>query len=155
VNLEIVVVDPTVPEIAALIATHLEFARAQSPLVDVHALSADGLASVDITFCVARLDAGLVGMGAIRWLADAHGELKSMHTIESVRGRGVGRAILDHLVELAKDQGCTRVSLETGSIDAMAPARAMYMAAGFVECPPFGDYPGGPNSVCMTRTLDA
>ena len=88
-------------------------------MVDVHALPADGLASADITFCVARLDAGLVGMGAIRWLGDAHGELKSMHTIESVRGRGVGRAILDHLVGLAMDQGCTRVSLETGSFDAI------------------------------------
>jgi len=47
----------------------------------------------------------------------------------------------------------TRVSLETGSMAAMAPARALYAAAGFVECEPFADYPGGPNSVCMTREL--
>ncbi len=146
--------DPTSPDVAALIETHLAFAHEHTPVVDVHALAVEGLAGEDITFCTARLAGDVVAMGAVRWLGEGHAELKSMHTVASVRGQGVGRAVLNHLVQVAREGGCGRVSLETGAMDSMAPARAMYLAAGFVECPPFGDYPGSPNSVCMTMLLN-
>jgi putative acetyltransferase len=76
-----------------------------------------------------------------------------MHTAEEARGRGIGRAMLDHLIGVARERGFSRVSLETGSMAAFAPARSMYAKAGFSECAPFGGYFLSPNSTCMTLSL--
>ena len=81
-------------------------------------------------------------------------ELKSMHTAEAARQRGVGRTMLDHLLGVARSRGCERVSLETGSMAAFAPARALYASAGFERCEPFAQYRPSPNSVFMTLELD-
>jgi len=72
-----------------------------------------------------------------------------------VTPEGVGRAVLDHLLATAWARGYERVSLETGTMDAFAPARDLYTAAGFTMCAPFGDYTTNPHSVCMTLTLTA
>jgi putative acetyltransferase len=77
-----------------------------------------------------------------------------MHTAEEARHRGIGRAMLDHLLGIARQRGFRQVSLETGSMAAFAPARAMYTRAGFTECAPFADYFSSPNSTCMTLSLE-
>ena len=69
------------------------------------------------------------------------------------RGQGIGRALLEHALADATAHGVTRVSLETGSMDFFAPARALYARAGFVDCAPFGDYAPDSNSTFMTRSL--
>jgi putative acetyltransferase len=51
-----------------------------------------------------------------------------MHTAHAARGLGIGRAMLEHLVGVARDRGCDRVSLETGTMAAFAPAGALYQA---------------------------
>jgi putative acetyltransferase len=79
--------------------------------------------------------------------------VKSMHTTPAARRRGVGRAVVDHLLAVAAARGVERVSLETGAGDAFAPARSLYAAAGFVSCGPFGAYQASPNSAFMTRSL--
>ena len=61
--------------------------------------------------------------------------------------------MLAQLVALARQRGYRRVSLETGRSEAFAPARALYAAAGFVECGPFGDYPEDGQSCFMTMVL--
>ena len=76
-----------------------------------------------------------------------------MHTAVAWRGRGFGRKMLEHLIQVARQRGYERVSLETGPMEAFAPARSMYSAAGFVPAEPFGGY--GPRSVCMTLVLRA
>lgn len=76
-----------------------------------------------------------------------------MRTAEAFRGRGVGRAMLDHLLAEAKARGYTRVSLETGSQPFFAPAWALYEGAGFRDCPPFGPYVEDPHSRFMTKEL--
>ncbi len=95
----------------------------------------------------------LLGVGALTLIGPQHGELKSMHTAAEARGRGVARAILQALMDHARDHGVTRLSLETGTADLFAPARALYAAHGFATCPPFGNYTVDPLSVFMTRTL--
>ena len=151
---QISVEDPRTPDVVALLERHLSFADSHSPPEDVHALDVDGLLDPAVTFFSLRADGELLGVGALKVLADSHGEVKSMHTAEAARGRGVGRAMLEHLLDVARDKGLRRVSLETGSMAAFAPARALYASAGFTECEPFGDYRPSAYSTFMTRSLE-
>ena len=142
------------PAALALIERHLAFARANSPPEDVHALEVTGLQERDVTFFGIRSGDALVCMGALKQLDEGHGEIKSMHTAEEARGRGVGRAMLDHLLAVARARGYGRVSLETGTMAAFEPARALYAAARFGVCEPFAGYGPSANSVCMTLELE-
>ncbi|WP_206422615.1 GNAT family N-acetyltransferase [Nocardioides pantholopis] len=146
--------DPRRPDVVALLERHLAFAAQHSPPEDVHALDLTGLLGPGITFCSARVDGVLVGVGALKELEHGHGELKSMHTAAEHRGEGHARRVLAHLVGLARARGLTRLSLETGSMAAFAPARALYAEAGFVECAPFADYRFSPYSTFMTLRLE-
>ncbi len=145
--------DPRTPDIVAVLEAHLAFAHEVTPEDHVHALDLDGLAVPEITFCAARDGAELLGVGAIRDLGDGRGEIKSMHTLATARGRGVGRQMVDHLLGIARASGMSWVGLETGTYEAFAPARALYAALGFEECPPFADYTDNPYSVCMELRL--
>jgi putative acetyltransferase len=146
-------VPPDAPEVLAVVARHRAFAEATTPPEGVFALDASGLASPDVTVFALREDGELLGIAALRQLGPAHGEVKSMHTLEAARGRGVGRALLEHVLAVARRRGYARLSLETGAMDAFAPARALYAAAGFVPCGPFGGYPDGPTSAFFTLEL--
>jgi putative acetyltransferase len=106
-----------------------------------------------IAFFSYREDGELLAVGALKQLAPGHGEIKSMHTAQTARGRGIGRAMLGHLIGLARERGCHRVSLETGAIPAFAPARALYASAGFVPCGPLDEYAESPFNTFMTLTL--
>ena len=146
--------DPEADDVRALLDTHLAFGRRHSPPEDVHALDRAGRVTGDISYFTVREDGRLLGVGALKRIDDRHAEIKSMHTAETARGRGVGRTMLQHLIGVARAGGCSRLSLETGSVDAFAPARALYASAGFTPCAPFGDYRDSPNSAYMTLDLD-
>src|SRR5882724_1720688 len=150
----IAVDDPRVDDVRALLEAHLAFSRAVTPPGHVHALGIEGLLDPAVTFFSARRDGVLVGIGALKRLDDSHAEVKSMHTSESARGQGVGRAMVDHLLAVAAEQSYERVSLETGTMDAFAPARSLYTKVGFVPCTPFGEYTANPYSICMTMIID-
>jgi len=141
------------PRILELLRVHLTHARAESPPCSVHALDVSGLRAPYISFWAAWEGEQLLGVGALKQLAPDHGEVKSMHTAAAARGRGVGAAMLQHLVSVARQRGYTRLSLETGSMAYFSPARALYARAGFEECGPFGSYVPDPTSVFMTRAL--
>lgn len=141
------------PDVQALLRRHFDLMRASSPEESCHVMDPGALSERGVVLFAARDGDTVLGVGALARLAPGHGELKSMHTAAEARGRGVARAILAALLVAAGDQGMTRVSLETGSADIFAPARALYTAHGFEECPPFGDYVADPLSVFMTRTL--
>jgi putative acetyltransferase len=147
--------DPRAEDVRSLLGRHLAFARLNTPPEDVHALDVDDLIDPAVTFFSFRQNGDLLAVGALKQIGPDHAELKSMHTAESARGRGIGRALVDHLVAVARGRGNRRVSLETGSGSAFAPARSLYAQAGFEPCGPFGDYPPSPNSAFMTRVVDA
>jgi len=121
---EISIDDPQAEEVRDLLERHLAFARLHSPPEDVHALDVDGLVDPAVTFFGFRLEGELLAVGALKRLDARHAEVKSMHTVEAARGRGIARAMLDHLIGVARDRGYRRVSLETGSMQAFAPARS-------------------------------
>ncbi len=141
------------PRVVALLQTHVTRARAETARGSAHALDLDALRAPDVTFWSAWEGDQVVGVGALRRLTPDHGEVKSMHTAESARGRGVGSALLRQIMAAARMRGMRRLSLETGSWPYFLPARALYARHGFVECGPFGEYREDPNSVFMTLEL--
>lgn len=146
--------DPGRDDVRALLREHLQAMHAQSPPESVHALDVDALRTPDIAFWTVRgADGVLLGCGALRRIDAAHGEIKSMRTPDRLRRRGAGRAMLDHIIAIARTRGYRRLSLETGSMDAFVPARRLYASAGFVECGPFPPYRPDPNSTFMTLVL--
>jgi putative acetyltransferase len=145
--------DPRRDDVRALLEAHLRFAHAMTPLEHVYALDLDGLLDPAIAFYSVRWGGELLGVGAIKELDPEHAELKSMHTAEAARRRGVARALVDHLVGVARDRGARRVSIETGTGEAFAPARSLYASAGFVPCGPFGDYAATEDNTFMTLEL--
>ena len=141
-------------EIRALLRQHLDSAREHSPPQSVHALDVDGLRQPGVTFWSAWQQDELLGCCALKELDAGHAEIKSMRTATAFQRRGVGAKLLQHLLEESTARGYRRLSLETGSMDAFAPARNLYSRFGFAPCPPFGDYREDPYSVFMSRELE-
>ena len=141
------------PAIQELLREHLRSMHALSPPESVHALDIDKLRRPEITFWSAWDDAVLLGCGALLELDRQHGEVKSMRTPEARRRTGAGRALLMHIVEVARARGYGRLSLETGSMAAFMPAHRLYESAGFTRTGPFGAYAEDPNSIFMTLVL--
>lgn len=150
---EISITDPRAEDVRRLLDRHLAFAYSQVPPRERHALDADALADSNVEFYALRLDGELLAVGALRRLDDGHAEVKSMHTAEQARRQGLGRAMLEHLLAIARDRGFRRVSLETGSMPAFAAARSLYASAGFSVCGAFGDYAESANKTFMTLRL--
>jgi putative acetyltransferase len=96
-----------------------------------------------------------MGCGAIKELDLRHGEIKSMRTVSLHQRKGVASRLMQHILEEAKRRCYQRLSLETGSMDAFAPARSLYARFGFEPCGPFASYVVDPYSVFMTRELRA
>lgn len=126
---------------------------ATSPPESVHALDVDALKASNIRFFSAWQGDVLAGCVAIKTLNNDMAELKSMRTTKAYRGKGVGQALLQFIIEHAKTQGFSSLSLETGTQDYFAPARSLYRKFGFTACGPFGQYKLDPNSHFMTLKL--
>lgn len=149
----IAVESPLQAELSDLMARHTEAMHADTPPESIHMLDAGDLAVPGIAFYVMREDGRPIGMGAVKRLGADHGEIKSMHVLSDLRGRGLARRLLDHLIAEARAAGMERLSLETGSQDSFAPARRLYETAGFDVCPPFAGYREDPMSVYLTLSL--
>ena len=141
------------PQVRALLRAHQESALRESPRESVHALPAERLAAADVSFWCAWDGEVLLGFAALRRIDAGHGELKSMRTAPASLRRGVAAALLSHLIQLARAQGYQRLSLETGTAAAFAPARALYARFGFAPCAPFAEYREDPHSTFMTLAL--
>jgi putative acetyltransferase len=140
-------------EIRELLQEHLRTMHRLSPPESVHALDIEGLRKPEITFWTVWESGELVGCGALKELDSQHAEIKSMRTSSSHLRKGVARNLLNYILEESKRRGYRRLSLETGSMEAFAPARQLYADFGFTYCEPFADYVEDPYSVFMTREL--
>lgn len=151
--MRITIDDLTDPAVVALLDEHVSELRSLSPPESTHALDLAELQGDDVTVWVAREGDLVLGCGALKELTAEHGEIKSMRTARGAQRRGVARLILVEIIREAGRRGLRRLSLETGSEAFFAPARALYAAHGFTECPPFGAYRPDPLSTFMTRDL--
>jgi len=144
---------PSTPDVAVLLDQHRAEALGSTPADNAHAMDGAALSDPAVTFWCARAGGTLLGFVALRQLDSAHGEVKSMRTHPDRLGRGVGTALLAHLLAEARVRGYARVSLETGTAPMFAAANRLYESAGFVDGPAFGGYPPSPHNRFMTRTL--
>ncbi len=141
--------------IVALLRAHRADLARHSPPESVHAIDVDvaALRAAPITFWSVWDGERLAGCGALKALEPDHGEIKSMRTVDAYRRRGVAARLLEHLLAEARERGYRRLSLETGSGPAFAPAHALYLRFGFADCAPFGEYAPDPYSRFLTLAL--
>jgi putative acetyltransferase len=140
-------------QVLAMLRFHFDTNIAVTPPGSAHVFDVSRLKQADVYFYSAWIGENLMGTGALKKMDVTQGEIKSMHTLQSARRSGVGAAMLRHVIDEARNKDLKRLSLETGSFDFFAPARALYARYGFVECAPFGDYKQDPHSTFMTREI--
>lgn len=141
------------PALAEFLVAHHAELEHTAPAESRHALVFERLLAPGVRLFAAHLDGAPVATGALATVEEGHEEIKSMRTDPALRGQGLGRTMLAFLLADAGSRGIGRLSLETGSADFFIPARALYTAAGFRECGPFGGYALDPYSTFMTVTL--
>lgn len=144
---------PLTPDLELLFQRHTADMHADTPPESIHMMDKAALAGPGIRFFVLRDGGEPLAMGAYKRIDAGHAEIKSMHVLTEARGRGLSKAMLEHLVAEARKDGYSRLSLETGVQPTFIAARALYERAGFQNCPPFEGYWDDPNSVFMTKVL--
>jgi putative acetyltransferase len=145
--------DLTAAPVRALLALHLSDVRAKSPPGLSFALDLSGLTDPSMTVWSAWDGEALAGIGALKDLGGGAGEVKSMRTHPGHLRRGVGAALLEHIIGAARARGMRRLSLETGTGPAFAAALGLYMKRGFKEGAVFADYPVSEFNRCFHLEL--
>ncbi|OUM40284.1 GNAT family N-acetyltransferase [Arthrobacter sedimenti] len=143
------------PALEDFLRAHLADMAPHSPKESQHALDMAALRQPGVRLWVAWHGRRIAGTSALAVLEPGHEELKSMRTEPELRGRGIASALLNHVLADARARHVTRISLETGSMEFFAPARALYARHAFDPCPPFGSYKEDPYSSYMTRAVMA
>lgn len=85
-------------------------------------------------------------------LLGADWEVKRVIVVDGQRGRGVGRALMNRLEELAVAGGAPRLILQTG--DRQPDAVALYERVGYTPIPIYEPYVETiPNSFCFEKVI--
>lgn len=133
---------PLQDDVRGLVAKLNDHLLPLSPLEFQFKMTVEQMAESDTTLFVARDETGkAVGMGALKVHSPELGEVKRMFTDPEVRGKRIGSALLEAIVNLAREKGLPTLMLETGTGPGMAEAHRLYTRSGFVTRGPFLDYP--------------
>jgi GNAT superfamily N-acetyltransferase len=103
-------------------------------------------------FLVGYLGDVPVAMGGVRQHQPGVVEIKRMYVVPEVRGRGLARAMLAALEDLARELGAQRVVLETGS--KQPEAVRLYETSGYEQIDGFGHYADAPRSLSYGKSLE-
>jgi putative acetyltransferase len=139
--------------VLCLLEEHLRNMYELSPPEKVFAFDASKLKAPGVTFWTAWNGESLLGCAALKEISATQGEIKSMRTPTSLRKTGAGRALLNHIIDVARSRGYHALYLETGCHPAFLPAQTLYRSGGFAVCGPFGTYRENGNSVFMSLRL--
>ncbi|KPB03773.1 GNAT family N-acetyltransferase [Bacillus sp. CHD6a] len=145
--------DVTHPTVIAFVEEHMRNLNLLSPPESNHYLDLDALRKPDVTFWSVWEGEEVIGCGALKELDAMSGEVKSMRTSSNHLRKGIGRQILQAIIDKANERGYQNLYLETGSMDAFYPAQKLYKSFGFEFCKPFADYVEDPNCVFMKIDL--
>ena len=147
--------DVSRPQVLALLEEHLRNMYEITPPEHVFAFDAAKLRQPGVVFWTAWDADELLGCAALKELSPTQGEVKSMRTPERMRGRGTGRALLNHILQVSRERGYRELFLETGNHPAFTAAHTLYRSVGFRDCGPFGGYTENGSSVFMSLRLEA
>lgn len=126
-------------EVQALLRDYGAELVARKPTVEQRARVGEWGDHDGVEFFVAFDGDEAVGCVALRHVDDATGEVMRMYVRPSVRGKGVGRALLNAVETQAKAAGLTRLILDT--MTELFEAASLYRAAGFVEIDDYNSNP--------------
>ena len=145
--------DVSRPQVLELLEEHLRNMYELSPPEKVFAFDASKLRAPGISFWTIWDGETLLGCAALKELSQSRGEIKSMRTPAAMRGRGAGRALLTHILEIATQRNYAELFLETGIHPAFGAAQNLYRSVGFEPCGPYDQYRENANSVFMSMRL--
>jgi putative acetyltransferase len=121
------------------------------PAESRHAFSVEKLLRDQVVFFVMRFDAEPVACCGLKFFGKEYAEVKRMYVREDSRGRGYGKAMLDHLATHALQHGISLLRLETGIYQ--VEAIGLYERYGFQCRSPFGEYKTDPMSVYFEKLI--
>jgi len=101
----------------------------------------------DYRLLLAEAAAGCV---AVRLLDGRTAEMKRLYVRSTHRGKGLGRALAQAAIDLAREAGCARIVLDT--LPKMREAQALYGLLGFKEIAPYLSEPT-PGALCYELKL--
>lgn len=152
---EVRVTDPVAPESLRLVAELWSELGLLYPEINGSPFQTQDISGDRSAFVVAWQNGRAVGCGAFRPLPDSDdrgvAEIKRMYVAPGARRRGISRAILSTLEELALDCGYSTVRLETGL--RQPNALRLYETAGYHEIPRYGVHVNDPLSACFEKPL--
>lgn len=134
--------DLSEPEVIALIELHGREMDQGSPPGTCHFLDLSGLKVPEVEVYAVWKGDRLLSIGALKH-HHGFGELKSMRAHPEARGTGAGKALLNHLLNRARELGFSEVKLETGKGPIFEAAVGLYKSFGFVPCDAFAGYEPG------------
>lgn len=152
-DFEIRLDDLSHPASQALVRLHIRGMAAEVPAEHVTAFDPSEMRAADLTVWSAWRGEAILGIGALRQLDSACGEVKSMRTHPDHLRQGVAAALLDRIIGEARARGLRRLSLETGRSPAFEPSVALYRHRGFVDGEAFGDHRQNPFNRFLHLTL--
>jgi putative acetyltransferase len=147
--------DPGHPDAQALMAQSEALMSALYPSESNHFEPAEGLRPPNGAFWGLWLGETLVGCGGVKHHSPddepAYGEIKRVFVLDSARGRGVAKQLMNQLEAELVERGVHLARLETGIHQ--PEALGLYKRLGYVERPPFGGYALDPLSVFFEKAL--
>ena len=151
-GITIVEANPGSPEAVALINELDEYLnQLPYPAKSRHAYSIDKLLREGVKFFVAHCEGNSAACGGIKLFDGEYGEVKRMYVRPAYRGLGLGKAMLKHLAEYARERKVDLLRLETGIFQ--TEAIGLYDRYGFERRAPFGEYVEDPMSVYFEKSL--
>ena len=141
------------PKVNELLNKHFIELRSVSPKGSTHVLDIPGLKIPSIKFWSLWENNNLVGCGALKFLEDKHGEFKSIRISDKYRNKGLGKKIIDYLIEEAIKLNIKKISVETGTGNFFEPARKLFKKCKFEPCEPFAHYKVDINSLYLTKLI--
>jgi len=140
-------------EVHDLLVKHFIELRSVSPEGSAHVLDITGLKDPSIKFWSLWEEDELMGIGALKFLDEDHGEFKSIRVNDKFKNNGNGLKVINHLINEAKNLAVKKLSLETGAGKFFTPARKLFVKCGFKTCNPFSHYKDDINSVYMSMLI--
>ncbi len=149
--MKIEALNPEKQEVQALIEISDCYYADLYPPESNHLTSHDELAHPQMIFIGGRMDGELVASGAARIMNNDgdYAEIKRVFVLDSHRGLGLSKAIMNYLEQEISSRGITLLRLETGI--KQPEAIGLYRKLGYQECGPFGAYQSDPLSVFMEK----